>query len=149
MNRAILILILISGCSLHGEGRHQYSSMQHVAKSICEVMDDPSQYVGHRIIIKGTYFREPHRRLIYDDNCPEVGLSVSHSSNIDGDRTAARIVRRSFKTRPTGMVPVVYSAVLMAKILVSNCIKPSCYEYSLKEAQLLAASPQMDVPRRR
>lgn len=140
MKRAIFIVFFISGCAVHGKRGQEFASLQSDAKSICEVMADPGAYAGRRIVIKGTYFREPHRRLIYDENCPDFDLGVSHSSRLEGDPAAERRVRRSLRAKPTGKIPVVYSAVLTPKALVGGCAEPSCYEYSLQEAQLLAAS---------
>jgi hypothetical protein len=140
VKRAIFIVCLISGCALQGKREQEFASLQKGAKSICEVMADPNAYAGRRIVIKGTYFQEPHRRVIYDENCPDFDLSINHSSQLEGNPAAERRLRRSFKARLTGVIPVVYSAVLTPKALVLGCGEPSCFEYSLQEAQLLTAS---------
>jgi hypothetical protein len=149
MIRAILLVFLISGCSAYNADSPGFLVLRESSKSVCEVMNEPGRYVGRRILIRGIYFREPHRRLIYDDNCPKLDLSVSRSARESGNRIAERLVRRSFKIKPTGMIPVVYSAVLTSKVIDSRCSKPSCHEYSLQDARLLAAYPPRDMPRRK
>jgi hypothetical protein len=122
--------------------------MQIGAKSVCEVMAGPNSYASRRIVIKGIYFQEPHQRLLYDEDCPQWDFSVSHSSE-GGSRRAEAVVERFRKKHPTVRIPVVYSGIVTANVVVSGCTRPDCYRYSLEESKLLAASPHSLVPRGR
>ena len=139
MRRAAIIFLLVTGCA-----NKQYNSVNYAAsttaKSLCDIMINPEQFIGQRIFVKGIYFREPHRRIIYDDNCPKFNLSVSHASHLSGNKLALNVLRRALKIRSTGMISVVYSAVLTVNSLEASCDTSTCYKYSLTEAQLLAAS---------
>jgi hypothetical protein len=145
MTRYVFLTFFIFGCSSNSGSESYFTSIHKGAESVCKVMNEPQQYIGRRIIINGTYFREPHRRIIYDENCPEVSLRVRHSSALDADSAARRALRRSFKAKATGMIPVVYSGILTAKALEPGCNKPDCYEYSFEDAQLLAASTRTSL----
>lgn len=147
MKSVLPIFALVCGCAVHEAQGHKFSSLQSVAKSVCDVMTEPDPYLGQRIIIKGLYAQGPHRRLLHDRNCPEWDFSVSLSLRTEGDRTAERLVRKSFKKDPTVSVPVIFSGILATRVVMSGCTKSSCHEYSLQNAQLLAASPEADVPR--
>jgi hypothetical protein len=120
----------------------KFASLQAKAVSVCKVMSSPTLYVNQRIIVHGLYFSEPHQRLLYDHTCPDLSLRVSHSLQRDGDHGAELIVERFRKKHQTVKIPVIYSGVLTAAVLINGCTRPSCYTYSLEESQLLAASSQ-------
>ena len=144
-----LASILLSSCAGQGERPEEFSSLQARAKSVCEVLADPATYVGQRIMIHGVYWAEPHRRVLYDDRCPDSDLRVKHALHADGDPRAAAIIVRFRKKHPTVRVPVVYSAVVASRVVIAGCTRPNCYEYLLEEALLLGAAPHSVIPRGR
>lgn len=140
MKPVLLIFVLLAGCAAGEAKGLKFSSFQSVAKSVCEVMANPDPYLGQRIIIKGLFAQGPHRRLLHDRECPEWDLSVSLSDRVEGDPMVERLVRRSFQKNATVSVPVILSGTLAARVVMSGCKKPSCYEYSLEESQLLGVA---------
>lgn len=139
---SVLLSIILMGCGSSQQPPRRFSSLQFAAKPFCEVMINPRPYVGRRILIKGIYVREPHQRILYDSACPQWEFRVSHSLKIDSNRAAERMVERAAKKDPTVSIPVVYYGTMTADLIISGCAKPSCYRYSLQDAQLLAASPR-------
>lgn len=149
MKYLALMSIVLSGCAERGERPEEFSSLQARAKSVCEVLANPGLYVGQRIMIQGIYWAEPHRRVLYEDRCPDSDLRVKHALHADGDRRAEAVIARFRKKHPTVRVPVVYSAVLVSRVIIAGCTRPNCYEYSLEEALLLGASPHSVIPEAR
>ena len=128
MKPLLIVPILVSGCASIEARDHRFSSLQAEAKSVCEVLAEPNSYVGQRIMIRGIYWAEPHRRALYDDRCPDSDLRVKHALHHDGDPRAEAIINRFRKKHPTVRVPVVYSAVLASRVIIAGCTKPNCYE---------------------
>lgn len=147
MKHPLLILTLLSGCAGLEAGEHEFLSLQAAAKSVCEVVADSNSYAGRRIITKGLLARGPHRQLLHDRNCPQWDFSVRHSLQADGDPAAERLVRRRFRKDPAGSIPVVYSGMLVVRDIISDCDRPSCHEYVLQDARLLATTPKATVAR--
>jgi hypothetical protein len=137
-----LLFFMVSGCAMHTEKETSFLSLQAQAKSICEIMENPPLYAGRRLVIKGIYFVEPHQRMLYDEDCPDVGLRVSHSSKLRGDAKARAIIEKFRKKHPTVRVPVIYSGILSGRQVVQGCSQTSCYSYWVQDAELLAASPR-------
>lgn len=142
MKPVVLLLAVVSGCAAHDGQEDVFLSLQANARTVCEVMADPNLYIDRRIIIKGTYFAEPHQRLLIDKTCPESSLRVSHSLRVKGNPKAKAIVEKFRKKHATVRVPVVYSATLTGRAVEIGCTEPSCYDYRLQDAQLLAAFPR-------
>lgn len=147
MRGALLLSAFAASCASAGGGELDFSSAQAGAKSICEVMADPSSHAGRRIVLKGIYFQEPHQRLLYDEACPQWDFRVSHASEGGAPRAEA-IVRRFRKKHPTVRIPVVYSGIVTANVVVLGCAAPGCVRYSLEDSKLLAASPHSLPPGR-
>jgi hypothetical protein len=141
MKSLLAALILVSACAAPDSSRQKFSSLQLEAKSLCEVMKDPSGYAGQRIVVKGIYGRQPHQRVLYDPSCGEWIVAVSHSLTAEGDAGAKRIVDRAAKKDPRGRIPVVYVGTFTMSHFLLACTERDCYNYSLEDAQLLAASP--------
>jgi len=142
MKRAIPIFLLVTGCAGQAGRAPDFSSLQAGAKSVCELMADPTPYVGQRIVLEGVYFATPHERLLVDRDRDCPNLPVRHSIQVDGNREAEAIVDRFRKKHPTVRIPVVYSGILTARSIVQGCAEPSCRAYALEESQLLAAFPR-------
>lgn len=149
MRGTIIIAALASSCVMHKAGEERSRNFFSEAKTVCEITSNPAIYLGRRLIIKGVLFEEPHERLLYDESCRELDLSVSHSLRLNGNQRAKTIVKKFRKKHPTVRVPVVYSGIVTVNVVIRGCTKSSCYRYSLEESQLLAASPQSQVPSER
>jgi hypothetical protein len=137
----MLALVFVSGCAAHSGKMDQFLALRTRAKSLCEVMADPSLYVGQHITIKGTYFQTPHERLLVDSECSQREVRVVHSYQIKSDPIALRIIKRFSKKDQTVRIPVIYYGIFTANAVIYACEKPSCFKYSLEESQLLAAFP--------
>lgn len=142
MKHMLLIIAAVTGCTADEQRVDGFSSVKAQAKSVCEVMTNPSLYAGRKIIVHGIYFAEPHQRLLYDNTCKQLSFPVEHSVQAKGDRKATAIIEKFRKLHPTVNIPVVYSGTFVARKLTPDCADPSCYSYTLEEAQLLAASPR-------
>jgi hypothetical protein len=142
MRGLAIAFILTCGCSAHNESLQRFSSLQIEAKTLCEVMADPSRYAGRRVIMKGIYVQEPHQRVLYDPNCQEWDFRVSESTTADGAAAAKRIVRKAAKKDPTVSIPVVYDGTFTVSHFLLDCSERNCFRYSLTDARLLAASPR-------
>jgi hypothetical protein len=138
----LLPIPFLSACAAPGQPSPRFSSLQLEAKTLCEVMDDPSRYAGRRVVMKGLYLQDPHHRRLYDAHCPEWDFSVSESFDVAGDPAAERLVKRGAKKDPTVSIPVVYVGTFTMGPFLIGCSERDCFHYSLEDSQLLAASPR-------
>lgn len=142
MNPRLTILVVLCGCTVRAEEVGSPSITEFKSETICHLIDNLDNYVGERVVVRGELGRVPHGMLLYDNSCPEWTLDVKGSAVIGDNREAAHIVNRHFKKTPTTSVTVTYTGVLTAKIVMTGCNRPSCYNYTLEEAQLLAVRYQ-------
>jgi hypothetical protein len=142
MKSVPIICLLFAGCVAQERPTPRFASLEVQAKTLCEVMKDPSRYAGRRVVVKAIYGRQPHQRVLYDPSCDEWVVPVGHSMTAEDDRGANRIVKRPAKKEPRGRVPVIYAGTFTVSHFLLDCTESDCYHYSLEDAQLLAASPR-------
>jgi hypothetical protein len=141
MKRSLLLLFAMAACTTQNNRAPDLLSLQHQAKSVCEVMASPNIYLGSRILIRGIYWQDPHNRRLIDGACPQWGIIVRESYKLRADHRATKIIKRAYKKYPTVRAPVVYSGVFASRQTDLGCSLPGCYEYRLEDAQLLSAFP--------
>lgn len=139
MKAVLPILAIVGGCASEESRGHNPSSPAAGATTVCEVMAQPDAYVGRQVTVRGLYAQGPHGRLLHDRSCPEWDFKVSLSLRADGDPAAERLVRRAFREKPAESIPVIISGTLSARAVITGCTRPSCREYSLQDARILAA----------
>src|SRR4051812_8364471 len=142
MRAFVILSTLVSGCAGQDEPLQRFSSLQLEAKTLCEVMENPSASAGRRIVMKGAYVQDPHHRMLYDPHCPDWDFSVSQSFTVKGDRAAEHLVERARKKNPIVDIPVVYVGTFTISPFITTCSERTCYHYALEDARLLAASPR-------
>jgi hypothetical protein len=142
MKYMLLIIAAVTGCAADEQQVDVFSSARTQAKSVCEVMTNPTLYAGRKIVVHGIYFAESHQRLLYDNSCKQLSFPVEHSLQAKGDRKATALIERFRKLHRTVNIPVVYSGTFVARKLTPDCADRTCYSYTLQDARLLAASPR-------
>jgi hypothetical protein len=142
VKRALIMCLFLSACAAQERPSPRFSSLEVQAKTLCEVMENPSAYAGRRVVMKGDYIQDPHHRMLYDPHCPEWDFRVSESFTLEGDRAAERLVDRARKKRARVDIPVVYAGTFTVAPFLIGCPDRDCQHYSLEDAQLLAASPR-------
>lgn len=139
MKRVLFIFIMVSSCVSGEYESYETVSIKNEVRSVCEVMDDPSLYLGRYILIKGVYYQDDHQRLLYDNNCSEWELSIVHRidnfNNINKD-----LLERIFRNNPRARIPVVYSGTIESIASIHGCNAKNCKKYSIRDANVLAVS---------
>jgi hypothetical protein len=140
MTRSVLSFALLFGCSMVDERTHEFVLLEAKATSVCEIMAHPQMYLGRRVLAHGVYFQSPHQRYLIEKSCPQSEISVSESSTLHNSRMAMRILKQAEAENRTVNIPVIYSGIFRSDVVIAGCADPRCYNYSLQDAQLLAAT---------
>lgn len=132
--RFILVAMLLSACATDRIHVPEHWSLQEHSKTICEIMEQPDLYLGHRIVVRANAFNTPHERLVYDDACPKWKFEV-------------HLRRYSRRTEPKQREPVLWWGIFTSQAIIIGCKELDCYRYVLQDARRLPPSPASGLPR--
>jgi hypothetical protein len=137
-NYLAILFAILSGCINPSSTNYDPLIRFRNATKICDVLSNPTKYVGTYLSIRALYVDQPHDRILVGLECPQNGLILRTLSTLD-DPNARRAVDAALRKNRTAMVPVVYYGIVKSEPLVVNCTKQSCFTYLFEEARLVAA----------
>lgn len=138
MIRALILALLLASCATPQTSDAATDQLFKTAIPFCTMIAERQRYVGKRVLVSGLYILTAHGGQIYGNGCRSQSIDLHGAIHIQRDERAASIVKSALQHKRTARVPVVYQGTVKAR-QVFPCSDDSCLEYSLDEAQLLAA----------
>jgi len=69
------------------------SSSQVLQTTVCAIAAAPSEFAGKTVSIEATVEVSYHMRLLVDDRCPQVGISLDVSDKVESQREVREFMK--------------------------------------------------------